>query len=55
MFWPFQDHFSRAADPFAKVSDLGLLVTQILAVFENCCLDSLLDKWTRVALTVFII
>ena len=52
MCWPFHDHSSRTADPFAKMSDLGTLIEQILSVFQNCSADSLLDKWTKVALSV---
>lgn len=55
VWWPFQDHSSRTADPFAKLSDLGTLVEQILSVFQNCSAESLLEKWTRVALSVSII
>ncbi len=50
--WPFQDHSSRTADPFAKQSDLGILIEQILFVFQSGSADLLLDKWTRVALSV---
>ena len=52
MCWPFQDHSSRTADPFAKQSDLGTLIEQILLVFQSCSADLLLNKWTRVALSV---
>ena len=50
--WPFQDNFSRGIDPFSKSSDLSTLVEQILVVFQNCSADPLLEKWTKIALSV---
>ena len=50
--WPFQDNFSRGIDPFSKSSDLSTLVEQILVVFQNCSADPLLEKWTKIAISV---
>ena len=50
--WPSQNNFSRGNDPFSKSSDLSTLVEQILVVFQNCSADPLLEKWTKIALSV---
>ena len=50
--WPFIDHtFSRLSPP-ADVAELSNLVEMVVSVFQQCCSDSLKDKWAKTALHV---